>query len=72
MESDDENFAKQGGEALEIGEEFDSEEENGEQDDNQMDAEKDEMRQPLKGKMGSGAGEDGAEKAGGKEEAVKG
>ena len=39
MDSDDENFAKHGGEALDIGEDFDSEEEvDDEEEDDEMDA----------------------------------
>jgi|SanBayMetagenome_1026888.scaffolds.fasta_scaffold164564_1 hypothetical protein len=45
MDSDDEDFPKQGGEALEIGDDFDSEEEADEMPPNPKDA----MRQPMKG-----------------------
>ncbi len=45
MDGDDEDFPKQGGEALEIGDDFDSEEEADEMPPNPKDA----MRQPMKG-----------------------
>lgn len=44
MDSDDDGFPKQGGEALEIGDEFDSEEEA----DQMPGASTDAMRQPMK------------------------
>ena len=50
MDSDDDGFPKQGGEALEIGDDFDSED--GDGDD--ADAKQDAMRQPMKGNMASG------------------
>ena len=43
MDSDDDGFPKQGGEALEIGDEFESDEEGGDND-----AKNDAMRQPMK------------------------
>jgi len=45
MDSDDEDFPKQGGEALEIGDDFESDEEADEMPPNP----KDQMRQPMKG-----------------------
>jgi hypothetical protein len=64
MESDDENdgFPKQGGEALEIGDEFDSEEEA----DQMPGASNDAMRQPMKANIAasSSAAGAGAAKAG--------
>ena len=62
MESD--NFAKQGGEALEIGDEFDSEDE-GEVPSSGQDA----MRQPMKSNI---AAQGSAQKAAGKPAEVKG
>jgi hypothetical protein len=51
MESEDENFAKQGGEALEIGDDFDSEEEA----DTMPVANNDAMRQPMKANIAASA-----------------
>ena len=51
MESDDDNFAKQGGEGLEIGDDFDSEEET----DALPAATNDAMRQPMKAAQASGS-----------------
>lgn len=66
MDSDDDGFAKQGGDALEIGEEFDSEDEGEpEEVDN---TQNDKMRQPM-GAMGADAGD---KPTGGKEAEVKG
>ena len=58
------NFAKQGGEALEIGDEFDSEDE-GEMPNSGQDA----MRQPMKANI---AASGSAQKPGGKPSEVKG
>ena len=50
MDSDDDGFPKQGGEALEIGEDFDSEEE---ADDMPQDEDADAMRKPMAGAFGA-------------------
>ena len=68
MDSDgDDGFPKQGGEALEIGDEFDSEEEDGE---DMPSAATDAMRQPLKANIAASSGPAGA--AGAKAAEVKG
>ena len=54
MESDDDGFPKQGGEALELGDDFDSDDENGD-----ADAKQDAMRQPIKGNMSGKGNEKG-------------
>ena len=59
MESEEEGFPKSGGEALEIGDEFDSEEEA----DEMPAASKDAMRQPMKANIAAaGAGKDSSAK----------
>ena len=51
MESEEDGFAKQGGEALEIGDDFDSEEEA----DQMPAANNDAMRQPMKANIAASA-----------------
>ena len=68
MESEDENFAKQGGEALEIGDEFDSEEEG---DAMPAAVNNDAMRQPMKANIAASAQASGS-KPGQKPADVKG
>ena len=60
MDSDDDGFPKQGGEPLELGDEFDSDD--GDADADADDSKQDAMRQPLKGNM-SGKGNDKADGA---------
>ncbi len=52
MESDDDGFPKQGGEALELGDDFDSDD-----GGDDADAKQDAMRQPMKGNV-TGKGSD--------------
>ena len=68
MESDEETFNKQDGEALEIGDEFDSEDD--QEDGGDASQPQDQMRQPMKANLG--AAKKDAPAAGGKPPDVKG
>ena len=59
MDSDDDGFPKQGGEALEIGDEFDSEEEADDMPATTADA----MRQPMKANIAASSQVTGAQVA---------
>lgn len=67
MDSDDDGFAKQGGDPLEIGEDFDSEDEGEPEEDGTLPQDK--LRQPMGGKAPA---EDSEQPTGGKEADVKG